>query len=74
MLFAAGGRGPLLMMPHPLSGCQIKAEIQGFLLMYCLFLYQQWFFQNVEKGWRKSFEKDYFSDFLKMMKFQKKIL
>ena len=33
------GRGALLIMPRPLSGCQIKAEIQGFLLMYRLFLY-----------------------------------
>ena len=38
MLFAARGRDALLMMPRPLSGCQIKAEIQGFLLMYSLFL------------------------------------
>ena len=59
-------------MPRPLSGCQIKAEIKGFLLMYHLFLYKQWFFHNIEKGWRKIFEKDYFRDFLKMMKFQKK--
>ena len=34
MLFAARGCGTLLMMPHPLSRCQINAEIQGFLLMY----------------------------------------
>ena len=39
MLFAARRRGVLLMMPRPLLGCQIKAEIQGFLLMYSLFLY-----------------------------------
>ena len=39
MLFLVRGRGALLIMPHPLSGCQIKAEIQGFLLMYRLFLY-----------------------------------
>ena len=25
----------------------------------------QWFFQDIEKGWRKIFEKDYFRDFLK---------
>ena len=50
MLFAASRRGVLLMMPIPLLGCQIKAEIKGFLLMYCLFLYYQWFFQNIEKG------------------------
>ena len=68
MLFAARGRDALLMMPRPLSGCQIKAEIQGFLLMYRLFLYHQWFFQNIGKDWKKIFEKDYFRDFLKMMK------
>ena len=39
MLFAARGRDALLIMPRPLSGCQIKAEIKGFLLMYHLFLY-----------------------------------
>ena len=72
MLFAARGRDALLMMPRPLSGFQIKAEIQGFLLMYRLFLYYQWFIQNMEKGWRKIFEKDYFRDFLKMMKFKEK--
>jgi len=72
MLFAARGRGALLIGPRPLSGCQIKAEIMGCLLMYRLFLYWQWFFQNIEKGWRKIFEKDYFRDFLKMMKFTKK--
>ena len=39
MLFAARGRDTLLIMPRPLSGFQIKAEILGFLLWYCLFLY-----------------------------------
>ena len=39
ILFTARGRGGLLVMPRPLSECQIKAEIQGFLLMYRLFLY-----------------------------------
>ena len=29
--FRAGGRGSLMIMPHPLSGCQIKAEIKGCL-------------------------------------------
>ena len=72
MLFAARGRGSLLIMPRPLLGCQIKAEIKDFLLMYRLFLYYQWFFQNIEKDWRKIFEKDYFRDFIKMMKFEKK--
>ena len=73
MLFAAiGGGGALLMMPRPLSGCQIEAEIKGLLMRSHLFLSYQWFFQNIEKSWRKFFEKDYFRDFLKMMKFQKK--
>ena len=57
MLFAARGRGILLIMPRPLSGCQIKAEIQGFLLMYRLFLYQLWFVQKIEKGQRIFFLK-----------------
>ena len=39
--------------------------------MYRLFLYHQWFFQNIEKDWRKIFENDYFRDFLKMMKLKK---
>ena len=30
------------------------AEIMSFLLMYRLFLYYLWFFQNIEKGWRKN--------------------
>ena len=38
----ARGRDSLMLMPRPLSRCQIKAEIQGFLLMHRLFLYQQW--------------------------------
>ena len=71
ILFAASGRDALLMMPRPFLGCQIKAEIKGFLLMYRLFLYQQWFFQNIEKDWRKIFEKYYFRDFIKMMKLKK---
>ena len=74
ILFAARGRDALLILPCPLSGCKIKAEIKGFLLRYCLFLYYQWFFHYIEKGWRKFFEKDYFRHFIKMMKFQKKIL
>jgi hypothetical protein len=40
-----------MMMPRPLSGCQMKAEIQCFLLMYGLFQYQQWFFQDIERPW-----------------------
>ena len=49
--FGAGGGGSLMMMPRPLSGCQMKAEIQCFLLMYGLFQYQQWFFQDIERPW-----------------------
>ena len=72
MLFAPYGGGTPMILPRPLSGCQIKAEIKGFLLMYRLFLYYKWFFHNVENRWRKTFEKDYFHDFQKMMKFTKK--
>ena len=72
ILFMARRRGALLIMPRPLSGCQIKSKTKGFLLRYRLFLYYQRFFQNIEKDWRKIFEKDYFRDFLKMMKFTKK--
>ena len=43
MLFAASRRAALLIMPRPLSGCQIKAEIKGFLLRYRLFQYKHWF-------------------------------
>ena len=28
-----------------------KVYVQGFLMMYLLFLYYHWFFQNIEKGW-----------------------
>ena len=73
MLFAARKRGALLIKPRPLLGSQIKAEIKGFLLMYCLFLYYLWFFQNIEKGWRKIFEKRLFPRFLKMKKNMKNI-
>ena len=45
--FRAGGRSSLMVMPRPLSGCQIKAKIKDFLLRYRLLLYQQWFFQNL---------------------------
>jgi hypothetical protein len=37
-----------------------------------LFLYYQWFFQNIELGWKKIFEIRLFPQFLKMMKFTKK--
>ena len=46
--FRAGGRGSLMVMPYPLLGCQIKAEIKDFLLKYCLFQYKYWFFPNFE--------------------------
>jgi hypothetical protein len=72
MLFATRRRGALLIKPRPLLGCQIKAYIKGFLLTYRLFLYYQWFFQNIEKGWRKIFEKYYFRDFLKNYEIYKK--
>ena len=72
MLFAARGRSALLIKPRPFLGSQIKAEIKGFLLMYCLFLYYLWFFQNIEKGWRKIFEIRLFPQFLKMTKIIKK--
>ena len=44
----AGGRTSLMIMPRLLSGCQIKAKIQDFLLMYRLFQYQQRFCQNLD--------------------------
>ena len=37
-----------MIVPRPLSGCQIKAEIKGFLLRYCLFQYKHWFFPNFD--------------------------
>ena len=40
--------------------------------MYRLFLYYWWFFQNIEKRWRKFFEKVYFRDFLKNDEIYKK--
>ena len=65
LLFAASRCDAPLIMPRPFLGCQIKAEIKGFLLRYHLFLYYSWFFQNIKKDWRKFFEKDYFGDFPK---------
>ena len=38
-----------------MSFWHLKAEVQSFLLMYCLFLQQLWFFQNIENGLRKYF-------------------
>ena len=52
----------------PMFFCLQKADYQSFLLRYLLFLYQQWFFQNIEKGWRKIFEIRLFPQFLKMTK------
>ena len=37
-----------MIMPRPFLGCQIKAEIKGFLLMYRLFQYKHWFLSNFE--------------------------
>ena len=42
------GRGSLMIMPRPFSGCQIKAEIKGYLLGSHLFHYRHWFFPNFE--------------------------
>ena len=50
MLFAATGRGSLLVKPRPLSGFQIKAEIKGFPLMYRLFLYNNGSFRILKKA------------------------
>jgi hypothetical protein len=71
MLFAARGREALLIMPRPFLRCQNKAEIKGFLLMYSMFLYLQWFSQNSEKGWRKIFEEKQFRYYIKIMKWKK---
>ena len=46
--FTARGSDSLMIVPRPLSGCQIKAEIKGFLLRYCLFQYKHWFFPNFD--------------------------
>ena len=72
IFFAPRGRDALLIMPRPLLGCQIKAEIKDFLLRYCLFLYYSWFFQNIEKDWRNIFEIRLFPRFLKLTKIIKK--
>ena len=37
-----------MIMPRSFLGCQNKAEIMGFFLVYRLFQYQQWFFHNLE--------------------------
>ena len=50
MLFTTRGRGSLLIMPHPLSGCQIKAEIKGFLLKYRLFCTSNGSFRKLEEA------------------------
>ena len=50
-------------MPRPQTFQLQKAEYQTFLLRYCLFLYQQWFFQNIEKDLRIIFDIILFSQF-----------
>jgi hypothetical protein len=37
-----------MIVPRPLSGCQIKAKIKDFLLMYHLFQYKHRFLPNFE--------------------------
>ena len=44
----ARGHGSLMIMPRPLLGCKIKAEIKGFLLRHCLFQYKHWFYPIFE--------------------------
>mgnify|MGYP007048741173 CR=1 FL=1 len=39
----ARGRDSSMVMPHPLLGWQMKAEIKGFLLRYRLLQYKHWF-------------------------------
>ena len=68
----AEGRGSLLIMPRPLSVCQIKAEIQGFLLMYRLFLYNNGSFRILKKAGENFSKKIISAISVKMMKFQKK--
>ena len=46
--FRAGGSSSLMIMPRPHSGCQIKAEIKGFLLRHYLFQCKHWFLPNFE--------------------------
>ena len=49
MLFAVRGCGALLIMPpHPILGCQIKAEIKDFLLRYRLLQCKHWILPNFE--------------------------
>ena len=55
MLFKASGRGALLTIPRLCVLAPKKAEIQGFLLRYRLFLYYYWFSQNIKNGWIKYF-------------------
>ena len=56
----------------PFSFWLQKAKFKSFLLMCLLFLCQQWFFQNIEKDWRKIFEIRLFPQFLKITKITKK--
>ena len=46
--FGAGGGYALLIMPCPLSRCQIKAVIKGFLLRHRLFQCKHCFLPNFE--------------------------
>ena len=74
MLFAAGGRGPLLVMPRPLSGCQIKAEIKGFRWCIVCFCTSKGSFRILKKAGEKFSKKDYFHDFLKWQNYKKYFL
>ena len=58
MLFAAGGRGRLMIMPRPLLGCQIKLRSRAFywcLVCFCtingLVLSEYW--KRLEENFRK---------------------
>jgi hypothetical protein len=42
------GLDSLMIVPNPLSGCQIKAEIKGFLLKCRLFQCKHWILPNFE--------------------------
>ena len=62
--FTARRHGTLLiMMPRPQNFRLQKPDYQSFLLRYRLFLCQQWFFQNIEKGWKKFLEMILFPQF-----------
>ena len=42
-------RGPLLIMPRPLSGCQTKLWSRTFCWCIVCFCTTKWFFQNIQK-------------------------